>query len=69
MATVVYFCSKCKGHFYPFQRNGISCPDCGSNLLTDEWFCPECPMPEDEMGRPDPSQAQGYRVCSVHPLN
>lgn len=66
-ANVVYYCSNCKGYFYPFQRDGVYCYDCGSNLLTDLWYCSECPMPEDELGRPIPHQAAyGYRMCPDH---
>ena len=68
--TQIYYCSKCEKHFYPFQcQNGFKCPDCGSMLLTDYWYCSECEMLEDEMGKPDPSQAHGYRMCPDHPID
>ncbi len=62
----IYFCSDCKGHFYPFQLDHGYCPICGSGLVTDIYYCPECPMPENDRGYPDPNQAFGYMQCPEH---
>ena len=70
VGTKIFYCRDCKRYFYPFQcEDGFKCPDCESSLLTDYWYCSECEMLEDEMGRPDPSQAYGYRTCPIHNVN
>lgn len=65
-AEIIYYCRECKGHFYPFQLDHGHCPECGSGLVTDEWYCPRCHILEDEQGHPDPVQAYGYMHCPEH---